>query len=257
MKLKSLNLFITVLIIAAAVTDTALITKDSEMDLLQPDAPLILKVNETNSPKLEWWENAIFYQIYPRSFKDSNGDGVGDLRGVIQKLAHLKEMGVAGVFLGPVFKSPMVDFGYDVSDFYQIDPLFGTNQDLEDLCREAEKFDIKIILVFVPNHSSDQHDWFQKSIRRIPPYTDFYVWHNGVFNSTDGRWLPPNNWVTFFEINQNMIIFVGYLCDLRSKTTTSTFKLFSRNQCSTGQLGLGTPCVISTIIINSSKNNRT
>lgn len=145
-------------------------------------------------PKLEWWQNAVFYQIYPRSFADSNGDGIGDIRGIIKKLNYLEDLGVNAAWLSPIFKSPMADFGYDISNFYDVDPIFGNIADLEELFEEANKRNLKIILDFVPNHSSDECEWFQKSIDRIEPYTDYYVWHDGKKNGTIME--PPNNWVS-------------------------------------------------------------
>lgn len=162
-----------------------------------PPQPQAIEDNEIESKhgeKLEWWQNTIFYQIYPRSFKDSNGDGVGDIKGIISKLEHLKELGVGGTWLSPIFKSPMADFGYDIADFYDIDPTFGTIADVEELFRKANELGIKVILDFVPNHSSDQAEWFKKSVDRIDPYTDFYVWHSG--KNVSGRRVPPNNWVS-------------------------------------------------------------
>ncbi|XP_031637790.1 maltase 1-like, partial [Contarinia nasturtii] len=154
--------------------------------------------NETHiinpRPELEWYENCVFYQIYPRSFKDSDGDGVGDIRGIIQELDYLQELGIDGAWLSPIFKSPMVDFGYDIEDFCAVDPIFGTMEDLEELFREAKKRNIKIILDFVPNHTSDKHEWFQKSVKRDPEYENFYVWADGKKNNTE----PPNNWLSAF-----------------------------------------------------------
>ncbi|XP_031625091.1 maltase 2-like [Contarinia nasturtii] len=149
-------------------------------------------VNER--PKLDWYENGVFYQIYPRSFKDSNGDGIGDIRGIIQELDYLKELGVDGAWLSPVFKSPMVDFGYDTEDFYDVDPMFGAMADLEELFSEAKKRNIKIIMDFVPNHSSDKCEWFKKSVKRDPEYEKFYIWADGKKNNTE----PPNNWLSAF-----------------------------------------------------------
>ncbi|XP_058816116.1 maltase 1-like [Topomyia yanbarensis] len=145
-----------------------------------------------------WWETAVVYQIYPRSFYDADGDGVGDLRGVIRKLHYLRELGVDAIWLNPVFKSPQVDFGYDVSDYYRVDPLFGSNDDLVTLFVEAGKVGIRVILDFVPNHTSAQHEWFVKSEKRVEPFTDFYVWHAGKANPNGGRPLPPNNWQSSF-----------------------------------------------------------
>ncbi|XP_055372352.1 maltase A1-like [Condylostylus longicornis] len=147
----------------------------------------------------DWWETSSFYQIYPRSFKDSNGDGIGDLKGIKSKLQHLKDIGVNATWLSPIYKSPMVDFGYDISDFYEINPDYGTMKDFEELIEEAKKLGIKIILDFVPNHSSDENIWFQKSIKRIEPYTDYYVWHKGKPNPDGGRPLPPSNWLQAFR----------------------------------------------------------
>ncbi|XP_033206941.2 alpha-glucosidase [Bombus vancouverensis nearcticus] len=140
---------------------------------------------------------ASVYQIYPRSFKDSDGDGVGDLRGVIEKLDHLVDANVDIIWLSPIFSSPMVDFGYDISDFRNIYPAFGTIKDLEDLIREAHKVGIKVLLDFVPNHTSDQHEWFQKSLKGIKPYSDYYIWHPGKVLENGTR-VPPSNWVSVF-----------------------------------------------------------
>lgn len=145
----------------------------------------------------EWWEKAVFYQIYPRSFADSNGDGIGDIKGITSKLLHLKEAGIDATWLSPVFKSPMVDFGYDVSDFKTIDPLFGSMEDFDELFRVAKSLGIKVILDFVPNHTSDQHDWFIKSEKREAGYDDYYIWNDGKPNPAGGQNLPPNNWVKY------------------------------------------------------------
>lgn len=145
----------------------------------------------------DWWETASFYQIYPRSFKDSDGNGVGDLKGVTQNLDYLKEIGVTATWLSPIFRSPMADFGYDISNFTDIDPLFGTMADFDNLIKEANKKGIKIILDFVPNHTSDEHEWFQKSIKRDPYYKDFYVWAPGRI--VNGVRQPPSNWVAVFR----------------------------------------------------------
>ena len=146
----------------------------------------------------DWWEHGVFYQIYPRSFKDSNGDGVGDIKGIIQKLDHLVDLGVDGVWLSPVFKSPMADFGYDISDFRLVDPVFGTNDDLAELVKIANTKGIKIILDFVPNHTSDEHEWFKKSVKNETGYRDYYIWKNGkkVNETTEAK---PNNWQSVFH----------------------------------------------------------
>ncbi|TMW51456.1 hypothetical protein DOY81_003481 [Sarcophaga bullata] len=144
-----------------------------------------------------WWRNAVFYQIYPRSFMDSDDDGIGDLQGVISKLPHLAETGITATWLSPIFQSPMVDFGYDISDFKAIHNEYGTMGDFEELILQASSFDIKIILDFVPNHSSDQCEWFLKSANREEGYEDFYIWSDGKLNE-DGERVPPNNWQSVF-----------------------------------------------------------
>lgn len=145
----------------------------------------------------DWWESASFYQIYPRSFKDSDGNGVGDLKGITQNLDYLKEIGVTGTWLSPIFTSPMADFGYDISNFTEIDPLFGKMADFDELIREAKKRDIKIILDFVPNHTSDEHEWFKRSVKKDPYYKDFYIWAPGRI--VNGIRKPPCNWVSVFR----------------------------------------------------------
>jgi len=146
----------------------------------------------------DWWQTAQFYQIYPRSFKDSNNDGIGDIQGIISKLHYLKEIGVTATWLSPIFKSPMADFGYDISDFFDIQPEYGTLKDFDQLIEKAKELGIKIILDFVPNHSSDENEWFKKSVRRERGYEDFYVWHDGYIDEF-GRRQPPNNWLQAFR----------------------------------------------------------
>ncbi|ALC40929.1 Mal-A5, partial [Drosophila busckii] len=153
----------------------------------------------TAAPKseLKWWQTGAFYQIYPRSFKDSNGDGVGDLNGIAASLPYLKELGVTATWLSPIFTSPMADFGYDIANFTEIAPIFGSMADFEQLMSVAKQLDIKIILDFVPNHSSDECDWFKRSAAGEPEYKDFYVWHPG--RMVNGKRMPPSNWVSVFR----------------------------------------------------------
>ncbi|XP_055547246.1 probable maltase [Wyeomyia smithii] len=147
----------------------------------------------------DWWKHANFYQIYPRSFKDSDGDGVGDLRGVMEKVGYLKhELGLDAIWLSPIFKSPMADFGYDISDFLDIHEEFGTIADLEALAAECKKQNLKLILDFVPNHSSDEHEFFKKSEAKDPEYADYYVWHPGKLLANGTR-VPPSNWISVFR----------------------------------------------------------
>ncbi|XP_044019337.1 alpha-glucosidase-like [Aphidius gifuensis] len=145
----------------------------------------------------EWWHNSFIYELYIRSFKDSNGDGVGDLNGVTSKLEYIKDLGISTVWITPFYKSPMIDFGYDITDFKSIDPLFGNFNDFDKLIRRAKSLNIKILLDFVPNHTSDQHPWFVKSIKRIKPYDDYYVWFDGKI--VNGTRQPPTNWLSLFH----------------------------------------------------------
>ncbi|EDW75865.1 maltase B2 [Drosophila willistoni] len=145
----------------------------------------------------DWWQHTVFYQIYPRSFKDSNGDGIGDLQGITSKLDYIAETGITAIWLSPIFKSPMVDFGYDISDYMQIQPEYGTMKNFDDLVDAAYGLGIRVILDFVPNHTSDQHDWFKKSAAKVSGYEDFYVWHDGKVDKA-GKRQPPNNWQSVF-----------------------------------------------------------
>jgi alpha-glucosidase len=141
-----------------------------------------------------WWQRGIIYQIYPRSFADSNGDGVGDLRGILGALDYLHWLGIDAVWLSPIYPSPMADFGYDITDYTAIHPLFGSLADMDALLQAAHDRQLKVILDFVPNHTSDQHPWFQASQRsRTHPKRDWYIWKDA---KPDGA--PPNNWLSVF-----------------------------------------------------------
>ncbi|XP_017106283.2 maltase A3 [Drosophila bipectinata] len=157
------------------------------------------RASTTTDSTLDWWQTAQFYQIYPRSFKDSNGDGIGDLQGIISKLDYLKEIGVTATWLSPIYTSPMADFGYDISDFFDIQEEYGTLADFDELILEATKRNIKIVMDFVPNHSSDENVWFQKSVKREKGYEDYYMWHDGYINATTGEREPPSNWLQAFR----------------------------------------------------------
>ncbi len=140
-----------------------------------------------------WWKERVFYQIYPRSFQDSNGDGIGDLRGIISRLDYLKSLGIGAVWLCPVYDSPNADMGYDIRDYEKIMAEFGTMEDFDELLRGLHERDIKLIMDLVVNHSSDEHRWFVESrSSRENPYRDYYIWRDG----RDGR--EPNNWASFF-----------------------------------------------------------
>ena len=123
-----------------------------------------------------WWANAVVYQVYPRSFQDTNGDGIGDLKGITSRLDYLADLGVDVVWLSPVYKSPQDDNGYDISDYQDIDPLFGTLEDMDELLAEAHKRGLKIVMDLVVNHTSDEHAWFQASRDKDDPHADWYWW---------------------------------------------------------------------------------
>ncbi|XP_012283498.1 maltase 1 [Orussus abietinus] len=143
-----------------------------------------------------WRKNALVYQVYPRSFKDSNGDGVGDLNGITSKLEHIKDIGATAFWISPINTSPMVDFGYDISNFTDIDPVFGTLADFQKLTARAKALGLKVLLDFVPNHSSHEHEWFKKSVKRIKPYDEYYIWRDAKV--VNGVRHPPNNWLSVF-----------------------------------------------------------
>lgn len=150
----------------------------------------------------KWWKNAVVYQIYPRSFQDSNGDGIGDLKGIIQRMGYLGELGIDAIWLSPVYKSPQDDNGYDIADYQDIEPMFGCLDDMEALIEEAKKYNIRIIMDLVLNHSSDEHRWFQEAKKsKDNPYHDYYVWRDGkegvppndmkgVFGGSAWEWVP-------------------------------------------------------------------
>ena len=142
----------------------------------------------------EWWQRGVIYQVYPRSFQDTDGDGVGDLPGVISRLDYLKSLGVDALWLSPIYPSPMADFGYDISDYTEIDPTFGELADFDQLVAEAHRRGMKVILDFVPNHSSDVHPWFRESrSSRTNPKRDWYIWRDPAPGGG-----PPNNWLSNF-----------------------------------------------------------
>ena len=143
--------------------------------------------------KAEWWKNAVVYQIYPKSFQDSNGDGIGDLQGIIQRIDYIKRLGADVIWLCPVYCSPMDDGGYDISDYYHIDPMFGTDEDMDELIQKADAAGIKILMDLVINHTSDEHEWFQNALKDPDSrYADYYIFRE----TEDGN--PPNNWRSYF-----------------------------------------------------------
>lgn len=143
---------------------------------------------------MTWWHDGVLYQIYPRSFADASGDGVGDLAGITEHLDYVASLGVSGIWLSPIYKSPMADYGYDIADYREIDPLFGDMAGFDHLLEEAHARDLKVIMDFVPNHTSDQHEWFEESrASRDNPKRDWYIWKDP---GPDGS--APNNWPAAF-----------------------------------------------------------
>ncbi len=146
-----------------------------------------------------WWKHAVVYEIYPRSFQDSNGDGIGDLNGITSRLDYLKSIGVNAIWLSPIYPSPQVDFGYDISDYENIDPQYGTLADFDHLVAEAHKRGIRVIMDMVMNHTSDKHKWFLESeSSRTNPKRDWYIWRDPKGYDAKGNPIPPNNWISLF-----------------------------------------------------------
>lgn len=170
----------------------------------------------------QWWKSGIIYQIYPRSFMDSNNDGIGDIKGIINKLDYLNDgtegsLGVDAIWLSPIYPSPMKDFGYDISDYLGIDSMFGTINDFKTLLKEAHKRNIKVIMDLVINHSSDEHAWFQEARKsKDNPKRDWYIWH------PVHKKKRPNNWISYFELHS------GWWLD--KSTNEYYLGTFTRNQ---------------------------
>lgn len=168
-----------------------------------------LKRAATPTDSTTWWKHALVYEIYPRSFQDSNGDGIGDLNGITQRLGYLEKLGVDAIWIAPMFPSPQVDFGYDVSDYRAVDPQYGTLADMDRLIAEAGKHHIRVCLDWVVNHTSDKHAWFEESASsRTNPKADWYVWSDGkpldpnapayMQKAAHDGMMPPNNWESLF-----------------------------------------------------------
>lgn len=178
-----------------------------------------------------WWKEAVVYQIYPRSFMDSNGDGIGDLNGITEKLEYLKELGIDVIWLSPVYQSPNDDNGYDISDYQAIMEEFGTMEDYDRMLARAHELGIKIMMDLVVNHTSDEHAWFVESRKSVDnPYRDFYIWRKGK----DGK--EPNNWGLVSVVRHgNMIhrrICISCICFRKnSRISTGTIQ-----KCGTGYL---------------------
>ncbi|MFM1767392.1 MAG: hypothetical protein RIR81_773 [Actinomycetota bacterium] len=145
----------------------------------------------------QWWRSGVIYQIYPRSFADANGDGMGDLTGITQRLTHLKDLGVDAIWLSPFYRSPQKDAGYDVSDYVSVDPLFGTLEDFDEMVEEAHRLSLRVMIDLVPNHTSSEHEWFQKALKAAPGSKERSYYHFKDGKGENGE-LPPNNWQSMF-----------------------------------------------------------
>jgi oligo-1,6-glucosidase/alpha-glucosidase len=142
----------------------------------------------------QWWKKTTVYQIYPRSFQDRNGDGIGDLRGIISRLDYVQQLGFETIWISPFFRSPQRDLGYDISDYYSIAPEYGTMEDFRELIRQVHSRNMKLVLDMVLNHTSDEHEWFRESASsRDNPKRNWYVWRDG---RKPGGKAPPNNWTS-------------------------------------------------------------
>jgi alpha-glucosidase len=167
--------------------------------IIQPSSTanhLFIGAHQSDAP---WWKHAFIYEIYPRSFQDSNGDGIGDLNGITQRLDYLKSINVDAIWISPIYPSPQIDFGYDISDYENIDPQYGTLADFDKLVAEAKQRNIRIIMDMVMNHTSDQHKWFLESkSSKTNPKRDWFVWRDGKGVDANGKPIPPNNWISDF-----------------------------------------------------------
>ena len=182
--LCALGVFIGALATASAQSPAPASAAQAERD--QPTGP-------------EWWRHAVIYEIYPRSFQDSNGDGVGDIKGITSRLDYLHDLGIDAIWITPMYPSPGIDYGYDISDYTAIDPLYGSMEDFDNLVAEAKKRDIRVIMDFVINHTSDQHKWFLESrSSRDNPKRDWYIWRDGKGETASSNGEPPNNWQSWF-----------------------------------------------------------
>ena len=142
----------------------------------------------------QWYKDMSFYQIWPRSFMDGNGDGIGDIAGVREKLDYIQSLGVDGIWFSPLYPSPNADYGYDVADYMDIHPDYGTLEEFKALLTELHRRGMKVLMDLVVNHTSDEHPWFRASRRRVEPYTDYYIWRPAGKNGK-----LPNNWDSLFE----------------------------------------------------------
>ena len=161
-----------------------------------------------NNTKYKWWQKTVVYQIYPRSFKDSTGNGIGDIQGIIEKLDYLKDLGIETIWISPFFESPQQDHGYDIVNFRKIDLVYGTMKDFDILLKEIHDKGMKMVLDLVLNHTSIEHPWFKESASsKDNPKRDWYIWRDG--KKPGGR-KPPNNWKAIIKIQINGFTFIFY-----------------------------------------------
>ena len=165
----------------------------------QTASPTTAAQSSTQKSSNEWWRHAVIYEIYPRSFQDSDGDGIGDIKGIASHLDYLHDLGIDAIWITPMYPSPGVDYGYDISDYTAIDPVYGTLTDFDNLVAEARKRNIRVIMDYVINHTSDQHPWFKESrSSRTDPKRDWYIWRDGKGETATDKGQPPNNWQSWF-----------------------------------------------------------
>ncbi len=188
---KFVSLTISLSFAAAALAATGQTPPPAQKAIHQP------AINQPDGP--EWWRHAVIYELYPRSFQDSDGDGVGDIKGITARLDYLHDLGIDAIWITPMYPSPGVDYGYDISDYTAIDPMYGTMADFDNLVAEAKKRGIRILMDYVINHTSDQHPWFIESrSSRSNPKRDWYVWHDGKGETATDKGKPPSNWQSWF-----------------------------------------------------------
>jgi alpha-glucosidase len=189
-----------VVTIAAACLLSVSLTASAHLAAAQSSTPPTVAQAAKDQPAgPEWWRHAVIYEIYPRSFQDSNGDGIGDIKGITSRLDYLHDLGIDAIWITPMYPSPGVDYGYDISDYTAIDPTYGSMADFDNLVAEAKKRNIRVIMDYVINHTSDQHPWFVESrSSRDNPKRDWYIWRDGKGETATDKGQPPNNWQSWF-----------------------------------------------------------
>lgn len=177
----------------------AFVAKDPSALAQAANTSVAAEATSSQTTGQEWWRHAVIYEIYPRSFQDSNGDGIGDLKGITSRLDYLHDLGIDAIWLTPMYPSPGIDYGYDISNYTAIDPIYGTMADFDNLVAEARKRNIRVIMDYVINHTSDQNPWFIESrSSRTNPKRDWYVWDDGKGQTATDKGQPPNNWQSWF-----------------------------------------------------------